>query len=938
MPPHTADEPMMFDSAFLIELAGSHSLLKEAQALAQAGAVQSCQWEAPILKGKIDFGQQLFYPQLNLRSRVLPQFQCQCMKGRAGRACQHSLALCIQLQSMRIPQPVQEQPALIALKHLKISAKNGLPLEFRVFLPPNLAQTAPRDAMVVKIDAYLNGNCLPLESLNRGRAFSLTPPYYRVAGLIETWCQGSYHGILQLNRERLRALLAALVNEQAVYWMNQEKPLEWKNDRLPGVHDCLDEAEKQPVCAVATVPTRLTANPTVLACEPMRVDGSPQYLAISLPSKDSAVYGPALALLKKEGFQLDPTSRQFWMRDPHRTLNFLAKYWPMLKDQWDAQFSKNFQQQMAKVHFAEVLTEVAETVGDFTLTLKLKAGAADETLLRQAIMRGQHYVQIKQSIYLLSPEKLESLNAAQAALSGDAACACTPVYAKRLSKQELVDVETLLESKGIALVPPESWAKRSAALKAIQHLQPAPVDAALDHQLRTYQRIGVAWLWHLYQHELGGILADEMGLGKTIQALALLSVIHQSNIEKAPCLVVCPAGLVENWRREAQKFTPHLSIFVHHREGRLQSLDGFLKYDLIITSYGTLTKDLELFQAIRFAAIVADEAQHVKNRQTRNAKALRVLQAQGRFLLTGTPLENSLEDLRALFDFLMPGYLTKMPSNIRADERAWYENRLRSQAAPYILRRSKKLVAPELPHKIEQIMYCSLEPAQKHLYDAIEKKTHDEIARLEYAGASEGQVRLAALNQLLRLRQVCADPRILEPKASAQDSAKLRALKEILSEAMDDNHRMLVFSQFVHALHLIRDDLDQQGIRYCYLDGQTQDRMAVCDQFNQDTTIPIFLISLKAGGTGLNLTGADIVVHYDPWWNPAVEAQATDRAHRIGQTRLVTSIKLIATGTVEEKVLSLQALKSNLLKDLLDASAEANARIGLADLKALLDV
>ena len=259
-----------------------------------------------------------------------------------------------------------------------------------------------------------------------------------------------------------------------------------------------------------------------------------------------------------------------------------------------------------------------------------------------------------------------------------------------------------------------------------------------------------------------------------------------------------------------------------------------------------------------------------------------------------------------------------------------------SQAAPYILRRTKRLVAPELPEKIEQVLYCDLTPRQRALYSKTQVATERALAELELAGRSEAQVRIAALAQLLRLRQVCAEPRLLDDSLEATDSAKLEAFAEILDEALDDNHRILVFSQFVSVLRHLRAFLEGLGLPYCYLDGSTRDRLAECDRFNGDDSIPVFLISLKAGGTGLNLTGADTVVHFDPWWNPAVEDQATDRAHRLGQTRTVTSYKLIAASTVEEKVLALQAEKSTLLRDLLDESAAATAKVGLAEIRALL--
>jgi SNF2 family DNA or RNA helicase len=470
------------------------------------------------------------------------------------------------------------------------------------------------------------------------------------------------------------------------------------------------------------------------------------------------------------------------------------------------------------------------------------------------------------------------------------------------------------------------------------------VPAALDAQLRPYQRLGAAWLRHLWNHRLGGILADEMGLGKTLQALALLSSLNssQSSTPNPPrsgaSLVVCPASLLENWRREAVRFAPQLRVFVHHGERRLAGAAAFAAHDLVITSYGTLARNQELFAATEFACIVADEAQHIKNRRSQNAAALRALRARARFLLTGTPLENSLDDLRSLFEFLLPGYLQKVPVGLRGDERAWFDGRLRAQTAPYILRRTKRAVAPELPEKLEHVVWCEFSPAQAALYRATQEKSERELFDLEASGASEAKLQFAALTQLLRLRQICCDPRLVAPESAADFSAKLGAFRELLAEAVDDGHRVLVFSQFTSLLALLRTELDEQKIAHAYLDGSmpARARQAEVDRFQASSEVPVFLLSLKAGGTGLNLTGADTVVHFDPWWNPAAEAQATDRAHRIGQTRVVTSYKLIVAGSVEEKVLALQAEKRALLADVFEASDAVAARLSLADLKSLL--
>jgi SNF2 family DNA or RNA helicase len=306
-------------------------------------------------------------------------------------------------------------------------------------------------------------------------------------------------------------------------------------------------------------------------------------------------------------------------------------------------------------------------------------------------------------------------------------------------------------------------------------------------------------------------------------------------------------------------------------------------------------------------------------------------------------VENSLDDLRSLFDFVLPGYLEKVPQGTRGEERKWFDERLRAKTAPYILRRTKRTVAPELPARIEQVIWCAQEPAQAALYRSFQEKSERELFDLEARGAGESSLRLAALTQLLRLRQICCDPRLVAKgvertgEAPYDGSAKLDSFREILAESADDGHRLLVFSQFTSLLALLRSELELQEVPFCYLDGSMSplERQAEVDRF-QSSQVPVFLLSLKAGGSGLNLTAADTVVHFDPWWNPAVEAQATDHAHRIGQTRVVTSYKLVCPDTVEERVLSLQDEKRALLAGVFEASDAVSEKLSLDDLRSLL--
>ncbi len=841
----------------------------------------------------------------------------------------------------------------------------------RFHLPPNLASAAPRDAIAIKVDLDLSAGAPPAE-------------FIPALVLLQRWSGAQTPPkIIQLNRARLRDLLAALRGQPVFFWVNGSTPIAWHDDTLSGVSIFLAPPASLARPAPAATP-RVVPRP---AGTRLGVDGSEHFLAVTLPSREDPTYATVLTLLKENGFVLEPANRTWWLRDRHKTLNFLSAHLARLRDTFCADFTPNFEKNTAHLRVAEIAADIAETGDSFSVTLALRAGSADESTLRTAVATNRSYLESDGKVFLFDKEKLQKLATAQRALSGDPTAAVAPRRTQRVSSARIAEAQDILEELSPGFQSPESWRTRSGALKNLSALAPAPVPPDLDALFRPYQRLGAAWLWHLHRHQLGGILADEMGLGKTMQALALLSAVHgqlnaessalsetsrpQFQLRRTPVpslhappsalnsrpasLVVCPASLLENWRRESARFAPQLRTFVHHSSHRLESAADFAAHDLIITSYGTLARDQDLFTAVEFACVIADEAQHIKNRRSQNAAALRALRSRARFLLTGTPLENSLDDLRSLFEFLLPGYLTRVPAGLRGDERAWFDERLRAQTAPYILRRTKRAVAPELPAKLEQTVWCEMTPAQAKLYRDTQEKSERELFDLEAGGASETKLQFAALTQLLRLRQICCDPRLVAPTAPADDSAKLDSFREILAEALDDGHRLLVFSQFTSLLALLRADLEEQGIAYCYLDGSmsTAARQAQVDRFQAPASaaplsahsappgggtaaVPVFLLSLTAGGTGLNLTAADTVVHFDPWWNPAAEAQATDRAHRIGQTRVVTSYKLVASGTVEEKVLALQDEKRALLANVFEASDAAAAKLSLADLKSLL--
>ena len=470
----------------------------------------------------------------------------------------------------------------------------------------------------------------------------------------------------------------------------------------------------------------------------------------------------------------------------------------------------------------------------------------------------------------------------------------------------------------------------------------ADPPAQFTGELRGYQREGLGWLFFLQRFGFGGCLADDMGLGKTIQVLALLESRRavrstQSGSVRRPSLVIVPRSLVFHWKREADRFAPDLAILDHSGVARRKPGDHFEDYDLVITTYGTLARDAIQFKEQRFDYCILDEAQAIKNASTLASKAVRLVRSDHRLAMSGTPVENHLGELWSLFEFLNPGMLgsatvfASIGRNPDEPTRALLARALR----PFILRRTKGQVAAELPEKTEQTIYCDLEGKEKKLYNELRDYYR---ARLLRGDASEGNGRyqIQVLEALLRLRQAACHPGLIDKKKIAEPSAKIDTLLAQLDQVLEENHKVLVFSQFTSLLAIVRSRLDTANIPYAYLDGRTRDREARVEQFQKDPGVRLFLISLKAGGLGLNLHAAEYVYLLDPWWNPAVEAQAIDRAHRIGQTRRVFAYRLIARDTVEEKVLALQQSKRDLADAIISADNSIMRNLTREDLELLL--
>lgn len=471
------------------------------------------------------------------------------------------------------------------------------------------------------------------------------------------------------------------------------------------------------------------------------------------------------------------------------------------------------------------------------------------------------------------------------------------------------------------------------------------IPAELQHVLRDYQKTGFKWLKTLASFGLGGILADDMGLGKTLQVLAF--ILSEKSSSSSPALVIAPTSLIYNWQEEAKKFTPSLRVLVVEgtpQERHAQLIDVEEQWDLVVTSYPLLRRDIDKFDKFKFSYCFLDEAQHTKNPLTLNAKSVQQIQAKGYFALTGTPIENSLSELWSLFNFIMPGYLLTHQEFRRKYELPIVKGEdplplveLSRHSNPFILRRLKKDVLKELPDKIETQLNAPLTEEQKKLYLAYLQEAKGKIAQ-EIAAVGFNRSHIKILAALTRLRQICCHPSMFLENYTGE-SGKMLLFQEILADALDSGHRILVFSQFTTMLDIIQSHLTTERIEHFYLSGSTKaaDRLKMANSFNSGLA-QVFLISLKAGGTGLNLTGADMVIHYDPWWNPAVEDQATDRAHRIGQESSVQVIKLITQGTVEEKINTLQTKKKMLIDSVIQPGETMLSKLSEQELRDLFDL
>ena len=502
-----------------------------------------------------------------------------------------------------------------------------------------------------------------------------------------------------------------------------------------------------------------------------------------------------------------------------------------------------------------------------------------------------------------------------------------------------------LKNLDFELVLSDKFSKFWEQISSFSTTEHTELPKVINAEFREYQVKGFSWLWFMYKYGLNGILADDMGLGKTLQALALLQKAKEVDGPE-PTLVIAPTTVVFNWEAEIQKFTPELSCLKLSGVDRGKLFDEIPNYDIVITSYALIRRDVEKFRKYNFRYIILDESQNIKNAISQTAQAVKTLNSKHRLALSGTPIENKLEELWSVFDFLMNGFLFSMaefnsryvtPIMERQDKTV--EKRLKLQISPFILRRMKRDVAKDLPDKVENMAYCELTPEQRDFYLEVLDSTKEELFKsIEMNGLEKS--RMSIFSALLRLRQICCHPKLYDKEhvKGVMQSGKFEYLKGMLEQIVDEGHRVLLFSQFVDMLDIIKGWMDRVGIEYEYLTGKTKDRQKAVENFNNNPSVKVFLISLKAGGTGLNLTGADYVIHYDPWWNPAVEDQATDRAYRIGQTKKVFVYRIITKNTVEEKIQKLKTRKRDLVDSVISVDRNITKSLTMEDIKDIFSV
>lgn len=941
--------------------AGGHVEMKKARAIHREGGVKSAQYENGVLSGEIRVGGKMKTVKMEIISRTHMENHCKCLLVRKdGRVCAHVIAIGLEFidpqtkvdEGATSPTPVEDRwPTL---------SEEGKALELQVMLPLKVESAWERGQLMVGFGAVVDGE----ESL----LAALPPEVYRLdARDEELWrvlreiFPGEAPGVANLNPKEFQQLLEGLIGHSRVMFGKKENAeilpvgvrpsLQMKGGKIFAQGGnlgswMLEGTQFHPVAiglpakyeSILSSGIRVSVTQAKFVLSELapwfdipdllwdslpeegvpevtvHLEGSLRHLEARLEffydgkkascqNGEAQQVGDLLTSLSKENAVIDfflawnfegiVQGGRMALREREDILRFHA--FAELPPQWTVIKGDRFKTAAEQIVAVKPDWEWRETGQDwFSLETRFQAGGeelAQEQVQRMLRMGSAEQAFGRGKIAVIDSDFIEEV------------------------QETITDAEAIQSSSGIFEINAQQAAflKNSARDFGMAIAEDPELELELPEVLRSYQVDGVRWMYRLSELEMGGILADDMGLGKTLQTLTF---IHERG---GRALVVCPSSLVSNWEAEVQKWVPDLKVAIHTGSKRGE----IPQTNILITSYAILRIDAAKFHAQEFEIAILDEAQQIKNPDAQISKAAHGLKAKYRFAVSGTPVENSLQDLWSIMHFALPGYLGPRKAFIERFEKPMRQGgdpalarRLARRLKPVVLRRLKTQVAKDLPDRIEQVRYCNLTPKQATIYRQILQESRNQVQ-----DADSGKKRMVALTALLRLRQACCDLRLLPNlKVEDQDAGvKLDELETLLEEAVAGGHRVLIFSQFVQLLQGVVPMLLGKKWDYCYLDGQTKKRGEVVERF-QEGTAPVFLISLKAGGVGLNLTAADTVIHLDPWWNPAVEAQATDRAHRIGQKKVVTSYKLITRGTVEEKILALQEEKKQIMEAALDGA------------------
>jgi superfamily II DNA or RNA helicase len=660
---------------------------------------------------------------------------------------------------------------------------------------------------------------------------------------------------------------------------------------------------------------------------------------------DIAAQQQAAAKLRDLGLVPAEDGNKFVVRGDG-AIRFWTEGIATLPDNWDIFVPDDLVDVQVRDEALSANARVSSGVDWLSLRLNFESEgiAVTQDELARSLAEGRKYVRLSDGTFArLDPQRVREVLQRQAEI-----LATGGGNGGKLPLSQAGRIEDLLAQVGRSSVSSDTK-DLFKKLRDIDEIKGTRKPRNLKAQLRPYQEQGFHWLWFLHEIGSGGVLADDMGLGKTVQTLALLLAVKNEDVKdgatrKKPfkALIVAPTSVVTNWLREMDKFAPSLRHALWHGAERKERQDELEDADVVVTSYALLRRDEELLKEIDWRYVILDEAQQIKNPLSATARSAKRLRSDRRLALSGTPIENRLSEIWSIFDFVSPGLLGPLDKFEERYSRPidngdkGAAERLRATIHPFILRRTKAEVARDLPEKIETDHFCELTGEQASLYSAVLKEVRAQVmGEVERQGLARSHIQILA--GLTRLRQAACDPRLLglPREFGDDDSGKLVALRELVQTSVEGGHKVLIFSQFVSMLQLIKRALDEDGVPYEYLDGSTKDRAERVENFQRDDGPPLFLISLKAGGSGLNLTAADTVIHFDPWWNPAVEDQATDRAHRIGQTKVVTTYRLIAKGTIEEKILELAEKKRELVGAVLAEDVGGAKKLTKSDLEDL---